>query len=387
MKIALLGPAHPFRGGIVHFNSMLAAVLQSRPSLTVDLFYWTKPYPYTLLPGSLSEFLDEKSSLTFHRPGLSILSYTSPWTWYTLIKILRRNRYDIFITHWVHPIHFPVFKILFTAVRLFTKTKIYLIVHNSLPHERVLGDAWMSSNLFKMTSKLIMHSQPETDWVNQSGAGSHSVVKAFHPLYNQFSPPRESREDIRQNLGLGHKVFLFFGFIRPYKGLDLLIRAFCELAPRHPDVSLLIVGEHFGHDRGQDITKDEFKDFAVADHIKSRIVWIDRYVANEEVSRYFVAADALVAPYLSVSQSGPLQIAYAFEKPVIASDLPAFRECVSHGESGYLFSTGSVSDLKSKMELFLQKPITAGQVRQYSQQFSWERYVDMALFSQNIEAS
>jgi glycosyltransferase involved in cell wall biosynthesis len=383
MKIALLGPAHPFRGGIVHFNSLLAEVLQKKPLLNVDLFYWIKPYPYSILPGSLSDFLDETSSLTFHHPGRHILSYTNPLTWYNLIKILRHGKYDIFITHWVHPIHFPVFKILFTAIRLLTKTKIYLIVHNSLPHERIFGDAAISRNLFNMTHRLVMHGQPETDKVKQLGVDSHRLITVFHPLYDQFHPPDETRESIRQSMGLGNRVLLFFGFIRPYKGLELLLKAFCELASKYPDVSLLIVGEQFGRNTGQVSEKDKFISATVNDPLRSRIVWIDRYVANEEVSRYFSVADALVAPYLSVTQSGPLQIAYAFDKPVIASDLPAFRECVSHGESGYLFSTGDARDLTEKMELFLNKPVTAEQVRRYRRQFSWDRYVDMVLYARN----
>jgi len=384
MKIALLGPAHPFRGGIVHFNSRLAKALQSTPELHVDLFYWSKPYPAFLLPGSASACLDEQSFLTFQQPGFRILSYTNPLTWGALITRLRRGRHDMLITHWVHPVHFPVFKVLFAAIRLLTKTKICLIVHNCLPHEHLPGAVFMSRSVLRMAHRLVVHCETEAQQAGRLGLNHQHIVTAFHPTYDQFMLPAEPRESIRRSLGLREKVLLFFGFIRPYKGLECLLKAFCALALRYPDVSLLVVGEQFYTTKGEARGKDWLlSHLSPNDPVRSQIVWIDRYVANEEVGRYFAVADVLVAPYLSVTQSGPLQIAYAFDKPVIASDLPAFRECVSPGESGYLFATGNERDLAEKIELFLKQPITAEQVRRYRRQFSWDRYVDMVLHTRN----
>ena len=380
MKIALLGPAHPFRGGIVHFNSRLAAALSARQGLRVDLFYWSKPYPLSLLPGTVADRLDEQSSLTFHRPGERSLSYTNPLTWWSLIAKVRRERYDLFITHWVHPVHFPVFKVLFACIRLLTKTKICLIVHNSLPHEHVPGAAMMSRSVLKMADRLVVHGEAEALRARDRGLAAGSLVTAFHPLYDQFVLPSEPRESIRRSLGLRSKVLLFFGFIRPYKGLECLVEAFRTLASKDPDVSLLVVGEHFYQKKGETRGSDPLlAHLSPNDPIRSQIVWVDRYVANEEVGRYFAVADALVAPYLSATQSGPIQIAYALDTPVIASDLPAFRECVSHGESGYLFRAGDARDLTEKMELFLSKPIAAERVRHYRRRFSWDRYVDLML--------
>jgi glycosyltransferase involved in cell wall biosynthesis len=144
-----------------------------------------------------------------------------------------------------------------------------------------------------------------------------------------------------------------------------------------------VVGEQFHETQGKNPENDPLlRNLPLDDPIRKQIVRIDRYVANEEVGSYFSVADVLVTPYLSVTQSGPLQVAYAFDKPVIASDLPAFRECVSHGESGYLFSTGDARDLEDKMELFMNQPVDSGQVRQYRWRFSWERYIELMLDSQ-----
>jgi glycosyltransferase involved in cell wall biosynthesis len=206
------------------------------------------------------------------------------------------------------------------------------------------------------------------------------MITAFHPVYDQFVPPSGETESIRRLLGLREKVLLFFGFIRPYKGLHLLLEAFQTIAPDYPDVSLLIVGESFHARQGEANDKERFlKSLPQGDPLHSRIVWINQYVPDEQVGRYFAVADVFVAPYLSVTQSGPLNIAYAFDKPVIASDLPAFRDCVRNGESGYLFEAGNASDLADKIRRFLKAPLTAEKVRHCRRQFSWERYVDLAV--------
>jgi glycosyltransferase involved in cell wall biosynthesis len=383
MKIALLGPAHPFRGGVVHFNSRLAAELQSRTEHKVDLFYWSKPYPAFLLPGK-NPNKDETSTLTFERPGSHILSYTCPLTWVALVKRLRRGRYDVFITHWVHTVHFPVFKVLFAAIRLLTKTKICLITHNCLPHEPLPGAITLNRSVFKMAHRLVVHSRSEANQVKRVGISPGHIVTAFHPICDFFPPPPDTLNFIRSDLGLRDKVLLFFGFIRPYKGLDCLLEAFCTLAPHYPDVSLLIAGEYFGA-KSENYDKNDrlIRFLPPGDPVRAQIVWIDRYISNEEVGRYFSVADALVAPYLSATQSGVIQVAYAFEKPVIASDLPAFRECVNSGESGYLFSAGNARELKEKMALFLKTPILTERVRCFRQRFSWDRYVDLLFDSVN----
>ena len=238
----------------------------------------------------------------------------------------------------------------------------------------------MTRSVLNMADRLVMHGQAEADLAQTIGVRRQKMITAFHPISDQFQPLSESRETIRRNLGLQNKVLLFFGFIRPYKGLDCLLQAFRTIALKHSDVSLLVVGERFyGKENGRNKNDGFPNDWPADDPVRSNIVWIDRYVPNEEVGRYFAVADVLIAPYLSVTQSGPLAIAYAFDKPVIASDLPAFRECVSDGESGYLFATGNSSDLACKIELFLKKPIAAEQVRHYRWQFGWERYSELLL--------
>lgn len=382
MKIAQLGPAHPFRGGIVHFNSRLAEALRIRPDLDMALYYWSKPYPVSLLPKSVKNRQDKHSTMTFHQPGLNILSYTNPLSWLMLVLLVKKGRYDMFITHWVHPVHFPVFSIIFMAIRLLTRTQICLIVHNFLPHEHLPGAKIMTRSIVNMAHKVILHGSSETQKARSCNISHRNIHKAFHPVYDQFILPVESRESIRTDLGLRSKVFLFFGFIRPYKGLGCLLEAFRRIAPTHQDMSLLVVGEYFypkaKMEPGVTVSYPGKAPgplgLSLADPIHRQVVWINRYVPNEEVGRYFSVADVVVVPYHEASQSGPLQIAYAFDKPVIASDIPAFREIVSDGESGYLFRPGDPTDLANKMNFFFQRSIQPAQVNAYRQRFNWDDY-------------
>jgi glycosyltransferase involved in cell wall biosynthesis len=378
MKIALLGPSHPFRGGIVHFNSRLARELQERRDLPVDLLYWSRIYPGFLLRESTRSRLDEKSTETFHRQGLRMLSCTNPLTWLSLIRHVRRGRYDLFVTHWVHPVHFPVFLVVFAALRLLTRTRITLLVHNCRPHERFPGDAFLGRSIMSMAHRVIVHGRAEACLAQDMGVRPGKLATAFHPVSDLFAAPGDSGASLRRELGLKKKVLLFFGFIRPYKGLDILLEAFRTLARKDPDVSLLIAGESFYVRPGEAGDRNRFfRELASDDPVRSQIVWIDRYIPNQEVGRYFAAADAFVAPYRSVTQSGPLNIAYAFDKPVIASDLPAFRDCVGVGESGYLFEPSNAAALARTIERFFEKPVSPQSVRRYRQRFGWDRYVEI----------
>lgn len=376
LKIAQLGPAHPYRGGIVHFNSRLAKALHGRNDLDVTQFFWTKPYPESLLPGSPSNWLDMESKETFHVPGQSFLSYSNPLTWWRFVRQICKGGHDLLITHWVHPIQFPVFFTLFCALRIFSGTRIVLIVHNVLPHESTPGSKQMLHLTAKLVHRVIVHSSEELNNALSCKIPAEKIRLAFHPVFDFFPPGENTKDSVRNELGLKDKVFLFFGFLRPYKGVRTLLSAFEKLNSRRNDISLLIVGENF---IAHNDTKIKFDNAACQLSKIENVVHINKYVPNESVGQYFMAADALIVPYFEASQSGPIQIAYSFGKPVIASDIPSFRDCIKNGTSGYFFKTGDPDDLARVMEFSLEHPLGADDIRAFSRQFSWEKYTGILL--------
>jgi len=377
LKIAQLGPAHPHRGGIVHFNNRLAQALQARQDVEVQHYFWSKPYPKSLLPGQASDWLDQKSRVTLQVPGRRILSYTNPWSWWKLLRHMRSDGCDVLVTHWVHPVHFPVFLMLFAAIRHFTDIRIHLIVHNVIPHETFIGAIPMTKIIMNMAHHIIVHSSAEFEIMTKTMKIQRNMKISFHPTYD-FFPENKNVEDIRIKLNLKNKIFLFFGFIRPYKGIQCLVSAFEILLKRHDDISLLIVGENLYSKNSR--SSENLSDF-LHDRINTNenIIHIDAYVPNEDVGLYFSIADVLVTPYIQASQSGPVHIASAFGKPVIASDLPAFRECIKHGVTGYLFTPGDPQELAKAMEHFLEQTWDSNRIRAHGQRFDWDRYVEILL--------
>ena len=245
-----------------------------------------------------------------------------------------------------------------------------------MPHEKVIGAAWMARTVMSLAHVVVVHSSAERDVATRHLKIVGKVRKSFHPVYDFFNTT-EKLERLRDTLNLENHVFLFFGFIRPYKGIDCLVDAFEMLQQKRTDVSLLIVGKNMyknkpARDRGSDNVTQRID-------ANEKIIHIDEYVPNEDVGSYFSIADALVAPYHEASQSGPVQIAHALGKPVIASDLPAFRECLEQGVSGRLFKAGDPEALAEAMNSLLRQPPDFENMKPHGPRMGWERYVEILL--------
>ena len=379
--IAQLGPAHPNRGGIVHFNNRLALALQARPDLKVHQYFWARLYPKCLLPGPADAWIDTKSRISFQVPGQFMLNYANPLSWLALARRMRTDGCRALITHWVHPIHFPVFLVLFAFIRCFTDMKIHLIVHNAMPHEPFMGAMLMTRAIMNLAHHIVVHSSSDLDIVSNKLKINNKAKLAYHPVYDFFKI-EENSDFSRKNLNLGKKVFLFFGFIRPYKGLECLISAFEILQNKIQDASLLIVGKNLY------LNKDQSGDSPqnlLWDRIKNngKIIHIDEYVPNEEVGHYFSIANVLITPYVQASQSGPVHIASAFGKPVIASDLPSFRDCIEPEVTGCFFKPGDPQDLAKTMEHALNHAWDPARIQEHGRLFDWDRYVQILLDDDN----
>ena len=325
-----------------------------------------------LLPAPPAKWLDTESRKTFEVRGSHILSFSNPLTWFRLAKRIRRQQFDFLITHWVHPVQFLALFPFFLILKILTKTKIILITHNILPHERFFGSGIFLKIISLFTKKLVIHSSSEILKAEKINLPKNKILSSFHPIYDIFF--EEKKYDTDKNyLPNGDKIFLFFGFIRPYKGIEILLDAFKIIQNKHKNISLFIVGENFNQKNSAIAKKiNSFSD-------NSKIFFIDQYIPNEDVGHYFHMADVVVLPYLEATQSGPLQIAYAFDKPVIASDLPAFRDCVENGISGYLFKPGDSEGLAQAMLMFLEKPLNQQDVRSVRRRFNWDKYVQILL--------
>jgi glycosyltransferase involved in cell wall biosynthesis len=238
----------------------------------------------------------------------------------------------------------------------------------------------------------------------RSGGSNKTVIKLYHPIYDMFKPdPNFNLEAVKKELGLKKNVFLFFGFIREYKGLHNAIKAFASLSQKRDDISLLIVGESFWNTLSStklstkiknfifDLAKkiafkksDKERDYQPLDLIeqlgvKENTALINRYVPNEEVNKYFQVSDCNILFYLTATPSGVESIAYNFNLPSLATRVGHFPETIKDGFNGYLAEPGDIESMTEVMEKFIENPIPPENVAASAKNFSWENYAKAIL--------
>ena len=367
MKICLIGPTYPFRGGISHYTTLLFRNLKKKHD--VSFFSFKRQYPLWLFPGKTDI---DPSQIHIQEKGIQrILDSMNPITWLIVAWKIAKLKPDLFIIPWWVSFWAPQFLTISILVKLFSETKILFLCHNVVEHESKWIDRILTRSVLKKGNYFIVHSQEDHD--NLKAILPHANVrKTFHPTYDVFKLSDFDPWEIRKHFGIAGNVLLFFGFIREYKGLKYLLEAIPKVLPTLP-VTLLVVGE-FWKD------KDYYLDLVDKLSIKKNVIFVDEYVPNEEVGKYFSAADLVVQPYVSATGSGIIQIAFGFHKPVVATRVGCLPEVVKDGETGYLVSPESSSQIASAIINFFQKKQAeefAENIRKDNYRFSWNRMLDV----------
>ena len=370
MKFFVVGPTYPYKGGISHFNTLLCENLKKRHSVT--LISWKRRFPKLLYPVSQ---LDGESKYIIKTDALFILDYLNPLTWIKVFLKIKREKPDSIIFHWVTTAMTPIFLVLFYLIKIFTKTKIILICHNIYPHEKRLFDNLCIKIIFNLADYLLVHSKSAVRETKKI-TSNRNIIHTFLPIFNFFYTNKTQTDiaSIKNNLNLRENVILFFGIVRKYKGLIYLIKALPEVV-KEIDIDLLIVGEFWDN-------KQKYIDLMHKLKVENNIKIIDRYIPNEEVEKYFQIADLIVLPYISGSQSGIIQIAYAFNKPVITTNVGGYSEAVIDGETGFVVQPKNCKELAQKILKFLKSKDRNKFVRNIEKEkkkYSWENYIKLLL--------
>ncbi len=328
MKIAVIGPTYPFVGGISHYNTELCRNLSKKHKLI--LISYKRRYPSFLYPGR--DQIDKKSNKKIKIDNVEyILDTINPITWIKAFLRIKEENPDLLIFHWVTPFMVPMFLTIFFFVKKLTKTKILGICHNVLPHERTALDLFLARLVFRNVDYFIIQSREDFAKLKEIVSRFKAIRYNPHPIYDVFIFQDLPKDEARRILDLPAKakVILFFGYVRKYKGLMYLIRAIPKILEKMPNVQLLIVGE-FWEDKEKYVK--EIKRLGIGNNVSI----IDKYVPNEEVGLYFSAADVVVLPYISATQSGVVQIAYAFNKPVITTNVGGLPDVVENNKTGII---------------------------------------------------
>ncbi len=416
--IVCFGPGPRFKGGIQNYNTSLALALDKRPNTEVHIVSWTQQYP-AIIP---REFVD-KSSKTDLLAGSNvqvkyITNYNNPLTWKETVDYIISLGTSKVIIQW--SIAIQGLPIGYMVKKLKKKNvEVILDLHFVIQKENSSIDKRFTKRGLKNASTFIVHALKTWDELRllfpdkkmtlsydgvRSKDDSTTVIKLYHPIYDLFKPDANfDIEAFKQQNGLRKHVFLFFGFIRKYKGLHNTIEAFAKVAKQRDDVSLLICGESFWQtlDNTKLSTKiknalfgtakkillkksdDErnYQPLALIDElgIQDRCVVFNSFIPNEDVHKYFQVSDAVVLYYLTATPSGIESLSYNFSLPLLATSVGHFPETIKDGFNGYLAQPNDVDDMAKQMIRFLEHPIPKENVNESTKDMSWANYAKAIL--------
>ncbi len=367
-KIILIGPVYPYKGGISHYTGLLYRALAKR--FLVKMISYKMQYPKFLFKKEQKDFSND----AFKVEGTQYEIHTAnPINWLMNAWKIKKEKPDMVLVQWWHPYFAPCY---YVMSLFFKKTKLLYLCHNVFPHERFFLDKFLVRLVLKRGDYFILHSKMEAKELLSIKKDPQYKVNV-HPTYNAFQFQNMSKEKAREMLGRGReeKLLLFFGFIRPYKGLSHLLKAMGILKEQKKlkEIKLLIVGDFAG-------AREEYENLIEENEIREEVWMKDGYTPDKEVEPYFAACDVVVLPYESATQSGIVQIAYGFEKPVIVTKVGGLPEAVEHKKTGFIVEPKSPKALAQSIENFFE-----GQwgerfkenIRAEAYRFSWDKMADV----------
>ncbi len=375
MNIIIVGPVYPFRGGIAHFGGCLYKELV-RQKHNVTMINLRSQYPALIFPGK-SQF--ESNNFFQDIPSKRVLTPYNPVTYnVSLSKIFESNPDLVLFNYFI-----PLFSIAYSFLIRRLKNKDIpssIIAHNIISHEKWPFADYLTKRMLSNADSIITLS----DAVSQTAreiAPKTDNIKAFHPLYDFYDRKQYNQKNAKKKLGLENKqVILFFGYIKPYKGLETLINCFPEVKNKYPDAVLLIVGEIYGD-------SDRYFNLIGKSAHKKSIIVHNEYTSDDKVELYFKAADLLALPYRSATQSGVIQIAYSMGVGVVVTPVGGLPAMVNQRETGIVAQSTSVDSFAQAIIEFLSldRNRVNNRILSYSQELSWQKFVELILKGDSVK--
>lgn len=331
MRIGIVGTTWPYRGGLTAFNERLARQFAAEGH-EVEIFTFTLQYPDFLFPGT-TQYSDtpKPEDLSIHRTMNSI----NPFSWFKTARAIRKAGIELLVIKFWIPLMAPC---LGTIARLARRKgiRVVSILDNVIPHEPHFWDKWLIRYFVRSVDRFVaMSASVRDDCLSFLPASRKDCVAlTVHPLYDNFGQA-VPKDEARKSLGLPQDatILLFFGFIRDYKGLDLLMKAYAKVQKAKNDVQrdllLVVAGEFYNNG-------EQYKTLERELQLEGQIAWHTDFIPDERVRYYFSAADLIVQPYKSATQSGVTQIAYHFERPMLVTNVGGLAEIVPDGKVGYV---------------------------------------------------
>ena len=329
----IIGPAFPYRGGIANFNNSLAVEYQNQGA-DVQVYSFSLQYPSFLFPGKTQYEEGEGPDGIKIFP---IINSVDPFNWFKIARKVKNEQPDYVIIRYWLPFMAPC---LGTIAKLIRKTtKVFAITDNVIPHEKRIGDNLLTKYFVKSCDAFLTLSSSVLDDLSKF-TDTQEKIFIPHPIYDSFGEIVD-KSKAKQNLSLDKdgKYLLFFGFVRKYKGLDIMLDVMADRRIRDLGVKLIVAGEFYDN-------KEEYISQIDVLGIKDNIILKSDFIPEEDVKNYFCASDMITQTYRTATQSGVTQIAYHFERPMLVTNVGGLAEIVPHNKVGYVcdINTKDIAD-------------------------------------------
>ncbi|MBC8186052.1 glycosyltransferase [candidate division KSB1 bacterium] len=372
MKVGLIGPIHPFRNGEAQSNTMLCENLSERHEVVA--FSFKRQYPNFLYPGK-SQLYNSPKKLNFRHSFL--INTMNPLNWlYAFFKI-KKEKLDVVIVTWYIAYLAPCYVVLMSLMKLFSKTQICIFAHNVSQHEENILNKILTWPVLALGDYFIVFSSKTEDDLKQIFPDAKVKILVETTYDNHFKqkvvPAAQAREKLK--IKSTDNVALFFGLVRPYKGVKYLIEAIPHVLKK-VDVKFYVVGEFW-----EDIKR--YRKRIAELKIEDNITIVDQYVSDEEAIVYFSATDLFVLPYVSATYSAVIPLAYGYNKPVIVSDVLGLTDLVDDGQTGYIVPPQNPEALAEKIVHFFAKNKQdefVQNVKEKKKIFQWSKEKDDVVF-------
>ena len=369
MYILILGTAHPYRGGLAAYNERLALQFLTEGHQP-EILTFTLQYPGLLFPGK-TQYSDNTAPENIRISR--VINSINPFNWIRTGLQIRKMKPDILLIKYWNPFMSPCFGTIARMVKRTKKgnTKIICIFDNVIPHEKSIIDRLLTKYFTGSIDGAVVMSRSVGEDLRLFRSDI-PVNLSPHPLFDNYGaaiPRKEALEKL--NLRVENEYLLFFGFIRAYKGLDLLLDAFSDKKLRNKKLKLLVAGEFYESDIPY---KEQVKNY----RLEEEVIFFDRFIREDEVTAFFSAADLVVQPYRSATQSGVTQIAYHFEKPMIVTDVGGLSEIVSDGKCGYVVKPEPkyIADAIEDFFVNNRKDFFVKGVKEEKAKFTWDKLTE-----------
>lgn len=375
-RVLIIGPGHPLRGGLASFNQRLARefIDAGHPC---EIYSFSLQYPGFLFPGTTQYSSEpEPENLVIH----SAINSINPFNWIKVGNRLRKLKPDLIVVRYWLPFMGPALGTILRRVKKNKHTRVLCIADNIIPHEKRPGDKLFTKYFLKPCDAFITMSRKV---MNDLVAFNNRkpALQVPHPLYDNFGDP-VLQEEARTKLGIApdQKLLLFFGFIRKYKGLDLLLEAMTDPRIREQGIKLMVAGEFYEEEKPY---LDQIRQLGIEDLL---LLHTD-FIPDSELRFYLSAADAVVQPYRNATQSGVTPLAYHFEVPMLVTNVGGLPDLVPHNKVGLIVEPDPSSIAQGILDFFARgRSAFLPYLREEKKKYSWSRMRESILETAGINS-